>query len=161
MNRNFEDSESGPNQADENVHMIDNAKAKAAAADVHKEDRQEPRDVPPLRVLEVLREPLSATTVSDLLAAESLTFSVAAIPLGMYGTEEFLKLMSVWCVIMWRIGVTAHVYRVVLALDEFGCAARRGSTDDLVAAQQTVLRQVEAARIILGDNMEHCLAKPS
>ena len=152
MYRNFEDFESGPNQADENVHMIDNALAKAMAADVHKEDRRELRNVPPRRVLEVLREPLSATTVSDLLAAESQTFSVAATPLGMYGTEEFLKLMSVWCVIVWRIGITAHVYRVVLALDKFGCAARRRSQDDLVVARQTVLRQAAAARDILGDN---------
>jgi len=152
MYRNFEDSESGPNQTDENVHMVDNALAKATAAEVGKEDHQTLRNVPPRRVLEALREPLSAKTVSDLLAAESQTFSVAATRLDMYDTEEFLKLMSVWCVVMWRIGITAHVYRVVLGLDKFGCAARRRSPGDLEKAQQTVLRQAAAARVILGDN---------
>jgi hypothetical protein len=161
MYRNFEDSECCPNQADENVHMVDNALPKAMAAEVHMEDRQELQSVPLRRVLEVLREPLSATTVSDLLAAESQTFSVAVTQLGMYGTEEFLKLMSVWFVIMWRISITAHVYHVVLELDEFGCVARRGSPDDLVVAQRTILRQAAAAKFILDDNTRYFLAIPS
>lgn len=124
----------------------------ASLANVHTEDASEIRNLSAERMLEVISQPVTPSTVSDLFAAESCCLSVAANTIAYCDSHEFIQLMTLWCTIMWTIGLSYDVLEVVLALDQFGMCSRSMERKQLSDIQERVLLLAAYARKKLGAN---------
>jgi len=150
----FMDDLDSPYQGYPNPFSLSDTLDVAAFANVHKEDKFDIRDISAKRIVEVVTQPVTPFTVSDLFAAESCCLSLAANMLGYLDIDRFLHAMTLWCTIMFHIGVTADVCSVLLLLDEYGMAARSKKGTELTDIQEHVLLAAAEGRKLLTDNVK-------
>ena len=141
----YENSTSG-------VEALECSLEAVAAADLCLQDRLALRPLCEERVVTILTQPVTFLTVQDVLMLEACALSIASNCSGLHDVDRFLKFMTLWCVTMYRLGVTATTYDVIVLLDVYGSASRDRSMQTLELAQDVVLRKAAEGRALFGKN---------
>lgn len=123
----------------------------AAASNLHLEDHSTTRNVSPGRIVDVITQPITSDTVHDVFDSEALCLSTAANLSGHNQAMLFLQTMTLWCTLMWHIGVTADVRAVIVLLDQYGCALRNQSHNKRQAIRRVVLLKAVEGRKFISD----------
>jgi hypothetical protein len=126
----------------------------AATAGPSHEDQTIIRHLFPTRIVAVITQPITSDTVLDVLECEAMCLSIA-VKLS-WGIQPmlFLQTMTLWCTVMWHIGLTADVRSVLCHLDAFGRALRNHSHTKMVEAQRAALRYAAEGRKTFGDYLK-------
>lgn len=132
----------------------------ARNAGVSDELRTKIRFVPNQRFYDVVNlEPVSFTTISDLIAVEGQCLSCALQILNGVQPELFFKLMAMWVAVMCKLGAYASAYDVVTRLNAYGILLRdhpvNTSVKHVLNAQKDSLKAAANARSVLGNNTKH------
>lgn len=132
MHRNFFDEHSRSSGYDGTL-ALKIALGFAESAEVFQEDRDKVRFIPSERLAGILGNlPISSSTISDLLAAESQCIFIATQQLNGVDRLLFFQSMSLWCHTMCKLGAYAQAYDVVVVLHSYGLALRDCTSDSNV-----------------------------